>query len=311
MKLFQLRYIWEIAQHDLNISTTAEQLFTSQPGISKQLRLLEEELGIAIFDRNGKHLKAITPAGRAIIEKAGEILGRVQSIKEIAQEHQSGKVGGLNIGATHAQARYILPSVVREFMRRYPNVQIHIHQGTPRQIAEEASEGAIDMAITTEALDQYENLAVVPCYEWNRCLLVPIGHPLTAVKEISLQLLAEYPLVTYVHGFSGRAQIDQAFEKNQIHPNVALTAVDADVIKTYVRLGLGVGIIAEMAYEPSADADLVALPAGHLFGRSVTKLGLRKNRFIHRFVFEFIQLFAPKLSRELIESALASPSKPE
>jgi LysR family cys regulon transcriptional activator len=305
MKLQQLRYIWEISQHELNVSATADSLYTSQPGISKQVRLLEDELGTPIFARNGKHLTEITAAGKQIVALAGAILGKVQDIKHIAQEHKDNKIGSLSIATTHTQARYALPDVVKEFMRRYPGIKLNMHQGTPMQIAELASRGIVDMAIATEGMEFFENLVMLPCYEWNRCILVQPGHPLAEQQEITLEDVAAYPIVTYVFGFTGRSQLDQAFEKHHLHPQVALTAVDADVIKTYVKLGLGVGIVARMAYDPVADSDLIALDASHLFGRSITKIGLRRDMFIRGFIYDFIRLFAPHLTRELIEQAIA------
>jgi LysR family cys regulon transcriptional activator len=304
MKLQQLRYIWEISQHNLNVSEAADSLYTSQSGVSKQLRLLENELGVTIFARNGKHLSEITPAGHQIIAIAGEILGKTQDIKHIAQEHKDHRVGSLSIATTHTQARYALPPAVGEFMRSYPGVKLHIHQGTPAQISELASRGLVDMAIATESLDLFDNLAMMPCYEWNRCILTLPGHPLTRSERPSIQELAEYPIVTYVFGFTGRSQLDQAFEKHKLHPQVVLTAVDADVIKTYVRLGLGVGIVARMAYDPVQDRDLVALDAGHLFGRSVTKIALRRDMFLRGFIYDFIRMFAPHLTRELVDRAI-------
>ena len=304
MKLQQLRYIWEIAQHELNVSATADSLFTSQPGVSKQVRMLEAELGVPIFARNGKHLTEITEAGKLIVALAGVILGKAQDIKNIAQEHKDNKLGTLALATTHTQARYALPAVVREFMTIYPGVKLHINQGTPTQIAELASHGLVDMAIATETIDHHENLVLLPCYEWNRCILVPQGHPLTELSAISLQDLASHPIVTYVFGFTGRSQLDRAFESQGIHPQVALTAVDADVIKTYVRLGLGVGIVARMAYEPVLDSDLVALDAEHLFGRSITKICLRRDMYIRGFIYDFIRLFAPHLTKDIIHEAL-------
>ena len=309
MKLQQLRYIWEVSQHELNVSATADSLYTSQPGISKQIRLLEDELGVPIFARNGKHLTEVTEAGRDIVAIAGEILGRVQDIKHIAQEHRDHKVGSLSIATTHTQARYALPPVVKAFMQRYPGIKLHINQGTPMQISELASRGLVDMAIATEALELYENLVMLPCYQWNRCVLVPQGHPLTGRERLTLQDLTEFPIVTYTFGFTGRSQLDVAFERANLHPQLALTAVDADVIKTYVRLGLGVGIVARMAYDPAVDADLVPLEASHLFGPSTTKVGLRRDMFIRGFIYDFIGAFAPHLTRELIDQAMEAREK--
>jgi LysR family cys regulon transcriptional activator len=311
MKLQQLRYIWEISRHGLNVSATADSLYTSQPGVSKQVRLLESELGVPIFARNGKHLTEVTDAGKAIIAIAGEILGKAQDIKNIAQDHKDNKAGTLSIATTHTQARYALPKVVSEFMGRYPGVKLNINQGTPVQISELASRGLVDMAIATETVDQFDNLVQLPCYEWNRCILVPKGHALAQKAGISLRDVAAYPIVTYVFGFTGRSQLDHAFEQQDIRPQVALTAVDADVIKTYVRLGLGVGIVARMAYDPEIDGDLVALDADHLFERSVTKICLRRDMFIRGFIYEFIRLFAPHLTPKLITQALALREKHE
>jgi LysR family cys regulon transcriptional activator len=305
MKLQQLRYIWEVAQHQLNVSATADSLYTSQPGVSKQIRLLEDELGVPVFARNGKHLTEVTAAGKAIIELAGEILEKVEDIKHIAQEHRNNKIGSLSLATTHTQARYALPSVVKEFMRRYPGINLNMHQGTPVQISEMASRGIVDLAIATEAMELFENLVMLPCYEWNRCVLVQEGHPLTCRSPLTLQAVAEYPIITYVFGFTGRSQLDQAFEENYLHPQVVLTAVDADVIKTYVRLGLGVGIIAKMAYDPIADRDLVPLDASHLFGSSVTKIGLRRDMFIRSFIYDFIELFAPHLTRSVVNQVVS------
>jgi LysR family cys regulon transcriptional activator len=304
MKLQQLRYIWEVARHKLNVSTTAESLYTSQPGISKQIKLLEQELGITIFARSGKHLTEVTDAGQRIIQVAGEILGKTQDIKSIAQEYLDNKIGSLSLATTHTQARYALPPVVREFMARYPAIKLTIQQGTPVQIADMASRGIVDMAIATEAMELFDNLVMLPCYQWNRAVLVPIGHPLAEAENLTLEALARFPIVTYVFGFTGRSQLDQAFDRAELKPRVALTAVDADVIKTYVRLGLGVGIVASMAYDPDADGDLVALDASHLFGRSVTKIGLRRDMFLRGFMYDFIQQFAPHMSRDFVDRAM-------
>lgn len=311
MKLQQLRYIWEVAQHELNVSATADSLYTSQPGISKQIRLLEDELGVPIFARNGKHLTELTVPGQKIVAIAGQILGKTQDIRHIAHEYRDNKTGSLSIATTHTQARYALPSVISEFMRRFPGIQLTIHQGTPVQIAELASRGIVDMAIATEAMELFENLVMLPCYQWNRCVLVQQGHPLTAKPKLSLEDVAEHPIITYVFGFTGRSQLDLAFEQANLHPRLALTAVDADVIKTYVRLGLGVGIVARMAYDPLTDTDLTALDASHLFGQSTTRIGLRKDMFIRGFMYEFIRLFAGHLHRELVDQAMEARERRE
>ena len=303
MKLQQLRYIWEVAHHDLNVSATAESLFTSQPGISKQIRLLEDELGVEIFARSGKHLTHVTPAGEAIIKIAGEMLTKIESIKKIAQEFSDESKGTLSIATTHTQARYALPNVIRSFIEKYPSVSLHMNQGTPTQIAEMAADGTADFAIATEALELFSDLIMMPCYEWNRAVIVPSKHPLTQLNKLTLDELAKHPIVTYTFGFTGRSKLDEAFDKAKLKPNVVFTASDADVIKTYVRLGLGVGIVASMAYDKDQDTDLVCLDASHLFKASITKIGFRRGTFLRGFMVDFIALFAPHLSKEVIEKA--------
>ena len=235
MKLQQLRYIWEVSRHGLNVSATAQSLFTSQPGISKQIRLLEDELGVEIFARSGKHLTHITPAGEQVIKKAGEILGQVNSIKQVAQEFRDEKKGQLSIATTHTQARYALPPVIDQFISDYPEVGLQLHQGTPLQIAELASDGQVDFAIATEALEHFSDLVMLPCYQWNRCIVVPKGHPLLSIERVTLADVAAHRIVTYVFGFTGRSKLDEAFDEAGLEPRVVFTATDADVIKTYVR----------------------------------------------------------------------------
>ncbi|MEP0201858.1 MAG: HTH-type transcriptional regulator CysB [Halioglobus sp.] len=311
MKLQQLRYIWEVAHHDLNVSATAQSLFTSQPGISKQIRLLEDELGVEVFARSGKHLTHVTPAGEAILQTAGEVLRKVESIKQVAQEFSNEKKGDLSIATTHTQARYALPGVIKSFIERYPEVSLHMHQGTPMQISELAADGTVDFAIATEALDLFSDLVMMPCYRWNRCILVPKDHPLTQVSKLTLEDVAAHPIVTYVFGFTGRSKLDEAFAEKGLSPKVVFTAADADVIKTYVRLGLGIGIVAGMAYDEHIDSDLVTLDASHLFASSVTKIGCRRGTFLRGFMYDFIQDFAPHLTRELIAEAFQRHSKAE
>ncbi len=311
MKLQQLRYIWEVAHHDLNVSATAQSLYTSQPGISKQIRLLEDELGVEIFTRSGKHLTQVTPAGQVILEAAGEVLRKVESIKHAAQEYSDEKRGALSIATTHTQARYVLPDVIRAFIAKYPEVSLHMNQGTPMQISEMAADGAVDFAIATEALELFSDLVMMPCYRWNRCVLVPRDHPLTQVSELSLADVAEHPIVTYVFGFTGRSRLDEAFVTAGLTPRVVFTAADADVIKTYVRLGLGIGIVADMAYNEATDSDLVALDARHLFSSSTTSIGCRKGTFLRGYMYDFISDFAPHLTREVVQAAFKSKSRAE
>jgi LysR family cys regulon transcriptional activator len=311
MKLRQLHYIFEVANQGLNVTAAAEALFTSQPGVSKQIRLLEEELGVDIFVRNGKHLTDITPAGRKILEYARRLLNEVENIRNIAQEFQDTDRGNLSIATTHTQARYALPPVISRFRERYPKVALHLYQGTPEQIAQMAADGHADFAIATEALEHFEQLVMLPCYHWNRSILVRPDHPLARKSRISLEDLGDVPLITYTFGFTGRSKLDQAFAAHGLRPDVVLTAVDADVIKTYVRLGLGIGIIASMAYDPKTDSDLVRLSADHLFEPSTTHIGFRRGMYLRGYMYDFVSLFAPHLSRELIDevNAIVAPEE--
>jgi len=311
MKLQQLRYIWEVAHHDLNVSATAQVLFTSQPGISKQIRLLEDELGVEIFARSGKHLTRITPAGEAILKVAGEILRKVESIKQVAQEFSDETKGSLSIATTHTQARYALPSVIESFMGKFPDVSLHMNQGTPMQIAEMAANGGVDFAIATEAMEHFGDLIMMPCYRWNRSILVPKGHPLASHPKPTLEEVAAYPLVTYVFGFTGRSKLDDAFKTRNLTPRVVFTAADADVIKTYVRLGVGIGIVATMAIDEDVDDDLVAIDASHLFASSVTQIGFRKGTFLRGYMYDFIERFAPHLTTDMVNKATKCQGKQE
>lgn len=303
MKLQQLRYVWEVSRHNLNVSATAQRLYTSQPGISKQIRLLEGELGIEIFARSGKHLTRVTPAGQTIVDLAGQVLHLVNNIKQVAQEHNDEDQGSLTLATTHTQARYVLPEIIKQFGERYPSISLHMHQGNPRQIAQMVCDGQADIAICTEALTQFNDLATLPWYRWNRSILVPKGHPLCDEHHITLEALAQYPLVTYTSGFTGSAQLAENFLEKGLAPNVVLTAADADVIKTYVRLGLGVGIVAHMAAEES-DTDLVAIDARHLFDYSVTRIALRRGTYLRKYMYDFIERLAPHLTRERVDAAM-------
>ena len=311
MKLQQLKYIWEVARHDLNVSATAQSLYTSQPGISKQIRLLEDELGVEVFARSGKHLTRITPAGEAILSVAGEILQKVESIRQVAQEFSDERKGSLTLATTHTQARYALPPAIHEFIKSYPDVSLHMHQGTPMQISELAANGTADFAIATEALQHFSDLVMMPCYRWNRSVVVPKGHPLTQVSKLSLEDVAAWPIVTYVFGFTGRSKLDEAFGRHGLDAKVVFTAVDSDVIKTYVRLGLGVGIVASMAFDPEKDNDLVALDASHLFDASVTKIGFRRGAFLRSYMYDFLHLFAPHLTPDRVRRVQECASRAE
>lgn len=303
MKLQQLRYIVEVLNHSLNVSATAESLYTSQPGISKQVRMLEDELGVQIFERSGKHLTQVTPAGKDIIRISAEILGKVESIKSVASQHTHPDEGNLNISTTHTQARYALPDVIKGFIQRYPKVSLHMHQGTPSQISEAVAKGTADFAIATEALHLYHDLVMLPCYHWNRSVVVPKDHPLASKSTISVQDVAQFPLVTYIFGFTGRSELDAAFNAAGLQPKIVFTATDADVIKTYVRLGIGVGVIATMAIDKEQDDDLVVLDASHLFDSSTTSIGFRKGTFLRGYMYDFMERFAPHLTRDVVDKA--------
>jgi len=308
MTLRQLRYIAAVARHGLNVSATAEHLFTSQPGVSKQIRLLEDELGIEIFERTGRQLTRITPAGEAIIELANRVLHETENIEQVAQEYRDPRAGSLSIATTHTQARYALPPVIDRFTADYPRVALHMNQGTPMQIAEMAANGAVDFAIATEAMEHFEDLVMMPCYHWDRAVIVRRDNPLAELPEISLADVASQPIITYVFGFTGRSRLDKAFNSAGLTPNVVLTATDADVIKTYVRLGLGIGIMANMAYEPETDSDLMRIDASHLFESSTTRIGFRRNTRLRGYMYAFIEQFAPHLARDVVDAALEADS---
>lgn len=307
MKLRQLRYITEVARRGLNITAAAEALFTSQPGISKQIRLLEDELGVEIFLRHGKHLTEITPAGQRILEYAERLLKDVDSIQNIADEFRQQDRGELAIATTHTQARYALPNVISTFRQRFPKVSLQLQQGSPPQIAKLAASGEADFAIATEAMEHFEDLVMLPCYHWNRCVLVRPDHPLAKLRrKLAVRDIAGHPIVTYTFGFTGRSKLDQAFAAHGTKPEVVLTAVDADVIKTYVRLGLGIGIVATMAYDADEDSDLVALDAAHLFDTSTTHIGFRRGMFLRQYMYAFIEAFAPHLDAGTVDRIAAT-----
>ncbi|MFT8210060.1 MAG: HTH-type transcriptional regulator CysB [Symbiopectobacterium sp.] len=311
MKLQQLRYIVEVVNHNLNVSSTAEGLYTSQPGISKQVRMLEDELGIQIFARSGKHLTQVTPAGQEVVRIAREVLSKVDAIKAVAGEHTYPDKGSIYVATAHTQARYALPDVIKGFIERYPRVSLHMHQGSPTQIAEAVAKGTADFAIATEALHLYDDLIMLPCYHWNRAVVVKPDHPLATKKDISIEELAAYPIVTYTFGFTGRSELDTAFNRAGLTPRIVFTATDADVIKTYVRLGLGVGVIANMAVDPRTETDLVTINANSIFSYSTTKIGFRRSTFLRSYMYDFIQRFAPHLTRDVVDSAIALRSNEE
>ena len=310
MKLQQLRYLTEVVRRGLNVSEAAAALHTSQPGISKQIRSLEDELGIQVFVRHGKRLVSITEPGKAVVAIAERILSEAQNLRRAGEEFANDQLGTLTIAATHTQARYALPHAVAAFMRRYPRVKLVIHQGNPTQICEQVLEGEADFCVATEAIAQYPELVSMPVYQWNRCVVVPARHPLLKAKPLTLERLAEYPIVTYDFAFANRSLVEKAFENRGLQANVVLTALDSDVIKTYVELGLGVGILAKMAFDPERDRSLRAIDAGHLFESSTTRLGIKRNAYLRRYAYEFIELFAPHLPRAIVERSVMGQESP-
>jgi LysR family cys regulon transcriptional activator len=308
VNLQQLRYLCAIVDHGLNVSDAAEALFTSQPGISKQVRQLEDELGVPVFVRNGKRLSGLTPAGDSVVAMARRALREIENLRQVGAEFKSEDTGVLAIATTHTQARYVLPPVIRGFALRYPKVKVLLHQGNPLQVARQTVDGDVDVGIATEALSSFRELVTLPCYEWNRCVLVPRGHPLADERPLTLDALARYPIITYDFAFTGRSQINAAFDAAGIVPNVVLTALDADVIKTYVELGMGVGIVATMAFDPVRDVAFERLDAAHLFPPSTTRLALRRDVFLRGYVYDFIARFAPALDRAAVDAALSGPS---
>jgi LysR family cys regulon transcriptional activator len=310
MKLQQLRYLTEVVRRGLNVSEAAAALHTSQPGISKQIRSLEDELGVQVFVRHGKRLVSITEPGKAVVAIAERILSEAQNLRRAGEEFANDQLGTLTIAATHTQARYALPQAVAAFMRRYPRVKLVIHQGNPTQICEQVLEGEADFCVATEAIAQYPELVSMPVYQWNRCVVVPARHPLLKAKPLTLERLAEYPIVTYDFAFANRSLVEKAFENRGLQANVVLTALDSDVIKTYVELGLGVGILAKMAFDPERDRSLRAIDAGHLFESSTTRLGIKRNAYLRRYAYEFIELFAPHLPRAIVERSVMGQESP-
>jgi len=311
MKIQQLRYITAIADHGLNVTAAASSLHTSQPGVSKQVRLLEDELAVRIFDRSGKHLVAVTDVGQRIIDEARLLLQQAENIKDIARDDRDDSTGAITLATTHTQARYALPKTIQQFRQKYPKVALHIQQGSPPQIAEWAARGEVDFAIATEAMELFDDLVMMPCYRWNRAVLVQPDHPLTKLKRLSIEAIAEHPIITYVFGFTGRSKLDDAFNAAGLTADVVLTAVDADVIKTYVRLGLGIGIVANMAYDSKQDSDLVALDASHLFSASMTRIGVRRGTYLRAYMYDFFELFAPQLNRRTVDSLINAHSSEE
>ena len=306
MNLHQFRFVQEAVRRDLNLTETAKALFTSQPGVSKAILELEGELGVDIFARHGKRLRRVTEPGREVLKAIEVIMREVGNLKRIGDEFSKQDAGTLSIATTHSQARYFLPVPIAQMRKRFPKVNISLHQGTPEQVAKMVYEEVADFGLATESLDDYADLVTLPCYAWQHVLVLPTGHPLAQLERVSIEDLAPLPLISYHPSFSGRKRIDAAFATRKLVPNIVLEAIDADVIKTYVRLGLGIGIVAEIAMrEEGASADLVARPVGHLFGQNVARIAFKRGAYLRNFVYAFAEMMSDRLSRKLIDSAMA------
>jgi LysR family transcriptional regulator, cys regulon transcriptional activator len=305
MNLHQFRFVQEAVRRDLNLTETAKALFTSQPGVSKAILELEAELGIDIFARHGKRLRRVTEPGREVLKSIEIIMREVGNLKRIGEEYSQQDAGTLSIATTHSQARYFLPEPIAQFRKRFPKINISLHQGAPDQVARMVLEEIAEVALATESLGKFDELVSLPCYEWSHAVVMPAGHPLAQIERISLEDLALYPLVSYHPSFSGRTRVDQAFAARQLKPDIVLEAIDADVIKTYVKLGLGVGIVAEIAVrDDPPGGELAWRPVGHLFGQNVTRIAFKRGAYLRNFVYAFAEMTSDRLSRALVERAM-------
>jgi LysR family transcriptional regulator, cys regulon transcriptional activator len=304
MNLHQFRFVREAVRQKFNLTEAAKALYTSQPGVSKAIIELEEELGVEIFTRHGKRVRSLTEPGRIILQSVEKILQEVESLKRIGKDYAAQDQGNLTIAATHTQARYSLPGAIAEFKKRFPKVRLSILQGNPTQVAEMVLHDQADLAIATEAISGYKDLISLPCFQWHHVAVVQPDHPLLEKRSLSLEDLSQYPLITYDPAFAGRSKINQAFEMRHLSPDVVLEAIDADVIKTYVELGLGVGLMADIAFNAERDKNLRVIPAGHLFGSNLTRIALKQGAYLRSYVYTLVELLSPTLSRKLIEQAL-------
>ena len=304
MNLHQLRFVREAVRQNFNLTEAAKALFTSQPGVSKAIIELEEELGVDIFTRHGKRIRGLTEPGRAVLKSVELIMQEIEGLKQIGREFAAQDAGSLTIATTHTQARYALPTVVQAFMQKYPKVRLSLLQGNPKQVAEMVLRDQADLAIATESIAGIDGLITLPCYQWEHVVVVPPDHPLLKLKVVSLEDIANYPLITYDSAFAGRNKIDHAFMLRQIKPDILLEAIDADVIKTYVELGMGVGIIAGMAFDAERDKNLRTIPVGNLFGMNVSRIAVKQGAYLRSYIYTFIELLAPSLNRKLIDQVL-------
>lgn len=305
MNLHQFRFVHEAVRRNLNLTETAKALHTSQPGVSKAIIELEEELGVEIFARHGKRLKRVTEPGEHVLKSIELIMREVGNLRRIGEQFSAQDSGTLSIATTHTQARYVLPQPVARLRQAFPKVNVSMHQGSPGQVARMLIDEVAEIGIATESLTEYEELVTLPCYEWQHMLVMPPDHPLARREHISLKDLAVQPLITYHPSFTGRTRIDQAFAAEKLAPRIALEAIDSDVLKTYVRLGMGVGIVAEMAMGEDDAKDLVAQPAGSLFGMNVARVAFKRSAYLRNFVYQFAQLVSEKLTREVIMKAMS------
>ena len=303
MNLHQFRFVREAVRQNFNLTEAAKALFTSQPGVSKAILELEDELGVDIFRRHGKRIRNLTEPGKRILASIERILVEVETLKRVGKDFAAQDQGNFVIATTHTQARYALPKVLSEFTKRFPKVRVSIQQGSPSQMADMLVHDRADIAIATEGIAGVDGILALPGYQWQHVIAVLPEHPLLTKKNISLEDLVEYPIITYDKAFAGRTKIDRAFESKHLQPDVVLEAIDADVIKTYVETGMGIGIVAGVAYDPERDRGLRTIPAGHLFGNNVTKIAIKQNAYLRSFVYTFIELFSPTLTRKLVEQA--------
>lgn len=304
MNLHQFRFVREAVRQNFNLTDAAKALFTSQPGVSKAIIELEEELGVDIFRRHGKRIRNLTEPGRRILVSVERILQEVESLKRVGRDYAAQDQGTFVIATTHTQARYALPRVIAEFTKKYPQVRLSIKQGSPQQIAEMVLHDEADIAIATEGMQDHKDLVALPGYQWQHIVVTPPDHPLQSKDKLTLEDIAAYPIITYDSAFAGRAKIDQAFQLRHLSPNIVLAAIDSDVIKTYVEIGMGIGIIAGSAFDPERDRTLKSMPVGHLFGTNITHIALKQGSYMRTFVYTFIELFSPNLSRKLVEQAM-------
>jgi LysR family cys regulon transcriptional activator len=304
MNLHQLRFVREAVRQNFNLTDAAKSLFTSQPGVSKAIIELEEELGVDIFTRHGKRIRGLTEPGRAVLRSVETIMQEIESLKQIGREFAAQDSGSFTIATTHTQARYALPKVVQAFAQKYPKVRLSLLQGTPKQVAEMVLKDQADLAIATESIAEIAGLVSVPCYQWEHLVVVPPDHPLLRVKALTVEDIAAYPLITYDSAFAGRNKIDHAFGLRSLKPDILLEAIDADVIKTYVEMGMGVGIIAGMAFDAERDKGLRAISVGHLFGTNVSRVAIKQGAYLRSYVYTFIELLTPSLNRKLIEQVM-------